>query len=248
MIALHYIEEGAPFPPVESALDEPNGLLAFGADLSPSRLFSAYSQGIFPWFSDDEPLLWWSPNPRAIIELENFKATKSLRKLARQKRYSVTLNYAFDRVIEACASIPRKNLHNGDVSNETWITDDMTYAYRQLHGLGIAQSVEVWEGENLVGGLYGVAIGKVFCGESMFHTQSNTSKLAMYALVEHMKLCKLAFIDCQLPTEHLMSLGAKAISRKQFIAKLQQNNHTLTEQGELTPDYVACWQPKVITS
>ncbi|BFT30156.1 leucyl/phenylalanyl-tRNA--protein transferase [Alteromonas sp. D210916BOD_24] len=247
MIALHYLEEGAPFPPVESALDEPNGLLAFGADLSPSRLFSAYSQGIFPWFSEDEPLLWWSPDPRAIIELHDFNATKSLRKLARQQKYLVTLNHAFDRVIAACASIPRKSLHNGDVSNETWITDDMTQAYSQLHGLGLAQSVEVWDKDILVGGLYGVAIGKVFCGESMFHTQSNTSKLAMYALVEHMKACKLAFIDCQLPTEHLMSLGAKAISRNAFVTKLRQNNHTLTDEGKLTSEYLACWQPKVIT-
>ncbi|MEC9333574.1 MAG: leucyl/phenylalanyl-tRNA--protein transferase, partial [Pseudomonadota bacterium] len=159
MIALHYIEEGAPFPPVDTALDEPNGLLAFGGDLSPARLFSAYSQGIFPWFSDDEPLLWWSPDPRAIIELDNFVASKSLKKLARKRKYTVTLNHAFDRVIEACSSTPRKNHNTEELNSETWITDDMIAAYRQLNGLGLAHSVEVWDGETLVGGLYGVGIG-----------------------------------------------------------------------------------------
>ncbi len=247
MIALHYIEEGAPFPPVENALDEPNGLLAFGADLSPSRLFSAYSQGIFPWFSDDEPLLWWSPNPRAIIELDEFIASKSLRKLAKQQKYRVTLNKAFERVIDACALIPRKRAHSDDLSSETWITDDMISAYCQLHHVGIAHSVEVWEEDELVGGLYGVGIGKVFCGESMFHTKSNTSKLAMLALVEHMKSFNLTFIDCQLPTAHLTSLGATPLSRDEFIEKLYVNNHTLNDEGELLADYIACWQPKVIT-
>lgn len=247
MIALHYIESNAPFPSVDTALDEPNGLLAFGADLSPSRLFAAYSQGIFPWFSDDEPLLWWSPNPRAIIELDNFVASKSLLKLARKRRYRITLNHNFEKVIDACSSIPRKNPNNDGVSNETWITDEMVRAYCHLHGLGIAHSVEVWDDEALVGGLYGVGIGKVFCGESMFHTQSNTSKLAMYALVKHMQSHSMAFIDCQLPTDHLCSLGAKAITRDHFIDKLYENNQTLNEDGELSEHYRAQWQPKVIT-
>ena len=247
MLALHYNEEGAPFPPVETALSEPNGLLAFGADLSPARLYSAYSQGIFPWFSDEEPLLWWSPSPRAIIELDEFIASKSLRKLVRQQRYSVTLNRAFDSVIEACSSTPRKNPNSVDVSNDTWITHDMIDAYRQLHTLGLAHSVEVWESDNLVGGLYGVGIGKVFCGESMFHTLSNTSKLAMFALVAHMKRMNMAFIDCQLPTDHLASLGAKPIERPKFIEKLEANNHTLDARGALLSDYIHRWQPQVIT-
>ncbi|MEC8296950.1 MAG: leucyl/phenylalanyl-tRNA--protein transferase [Pseudomonadota bacterium] len=247
MIALHYIEEGAPFPPVDTALDEPNGLLAFGGDLSPARLFSAYSQGIFPWFSDDEPLLWWSPDPRAIIDLDNFVASKSLKKLARKQKYTVTLNYAFDRVIEACSSTPRKNPNTGELNSETWITDDMIGAYRQLNGLGLAHSVEVWDGETLVGGLYGVGIGKVYCGESMFHRESNTSKLAMMALVEHMKSHDMAFIDCQLPTDHLSSLGANVLSRENFIEKLENNNHTLTEDGRLSEDYLNRWKPRVIT-
>ncbi|WP_338517704.1 leucyl/phenylalanyl-tRNA--protein transferase [Alteromonas gracilis] len=247
MLALHYIEEGAPFPSVDTALNEPNGLLAFGADLSPARLFSAYSQGIFPWFSDEEPLLWWSPDPRAIIELDEFIASKSLKKLARKQRYPITLNHAFDEVIEACSSIPRKSPNSEDMSSETWITDDMVEAYKHLHALGLAHSVEVWDGDDLVGGLYGVGIGKVFCGESMFHSKSNASKLAMLALVEHMKQHNMAFIDCQLPTEHLSSLGAKAITRRQFTEKLYRNNHTLNDEGALSSDYLARWQPKVIT-
>ncbi|WOI35966.1 leucyl/phenylalanyl-tRNA--protein transferase [Alteromonas sp. CI.11.F.A3] len=247
MIALPYLDIDTPFPPVSEALDDPNGLLAFGADLSAQRLFSAYSSGIFPWFSDDEPLLWWSPNPRSIIELDDFVCSKSLRKLARQKRYKVTLNNAFDSVINACANIPRKNPNSQAPSQDTWITDDMQKAYSYLHQLGLAHSVEVWDGEELVGGLYGVGVGKVYCGESMFHKQSNTSKLAMLALVEHMKRNKMAFIDCQLPTEHLSSLGAKTIFRNEFIEKLQTSNHTLTDEGSLTDEYKHQWHPQVIT-
>ncbi|MDO6568132.1 leucyl/phenylalanyl-tRNA--protein transferase [Alteromonas sp. 1_MG-2023] len=247
MIALPYLDIDTPFPPVSEALDDPNGLLAFGADLSAQRLFSAYSSGIFPWFSDDEPLLWWSPNPRSIIELDDFVCAKSLRKLARQKRYKVTLNNAFDSVINACANIPRKNPNSQAPSQDTWITEDMQKAYSYLHQLGLAHSVEVWDGDALVGGLYGVGVGKVYCGESMFHKQSNTSKLAMLALVEHMKRSKMAFIDCQLPTDHLSSLGAKTIFRNEFIEKLQTNNHTLTDEGSLTDEYKHQWHPQVIT-
>jgi len=247
MIALPFLELDTPFPPISQALDEPNGLLAFGADLSAQRLFSAYSQGIFPWFSDDEPLLWWSPNPRAIIELDDFLCTKSLRKLARKQLYTVTLNKAFERVIHACADIPRTNPHTQETSQDTWITQDMQKAYVYLHQLGLAHSVEVWDGDTLVGGLYGVGVGKVYCGESMFHTKSNTSKLAMLALVEHMKHHQMAFIDCQLPTDHLASLGAKSISRNEFIEKLQANNHTLSEAGSLSTDYMNQWAPQVIT-
>ncbi|MDP6879976.1 MAG: leucyl/phenylalanyl-tRNA--protein transferase, partial [Alteromonas macleodii] len=159
----------------------------------------------------------------------------------------VTLNYAFDRVIEACSSTPRKNPNTGELNSETWITDDMIRAYRQLNGLGLAHSVEVWDGKTLVGGLYGVGIGKVYCGESMFHRESNTSKLAMMALVEHMKSHDMAFIDCQLPTDHLASLGANVLSRENFIEKLENNNHTLTEDGRLSEDYLNRWKPRVIT-
>ncbi|WP_334062353.1 leucyl/phenylalanyl-tRNA--protein transferase [Alteromonas genovensis] len=247
MLALHYIENDAPFPPVHEALDDPNGLLAFGGDLSPQRLFSAYSQGIFPWFSDDEPLLWWSPDPRAIISLDDFCVSKSLKKLVRQRKYTVTLNHAFDRVIDTCSAIPRVTQSGSGVSNETWITDDMKAAYSQLHGLGIAHSVEVWENEELVGGLYGVGIGKVYCGESMFHKKSNASKLAMVALVEHMRSQQMAFIDCQLPTDHLASLGASTVSRKDFIKTLRENNQTVNSQGELSSEYAQRWRPREIT-
>ena len=247
MIALPYLELDTPFPPVSEALEDPNGLLAFGADLSVQRLFSAYSQGIFPWYSADEPILWWSPNPRAIIELSSFRCSRSLQKLARKKIYTVTLNHAFEQVIEACSRIPRHNPNTQEVSNETWITDDMLQAYCNLHHIGLAHSVEVWQEQTLVGGLYGVGIGKIYCGESMFHRKSNTSKLAMLALVEHMKRNNMAFIDCQLPTEHLTSLGAISISRDKFIEKLRANNHTLTDEGSLTTDYIGRWKPQVIT-
>lgn len=248
MIELPYLNPETPFPSVEKALSEPNGLLAYGATLDAPRLFSAYSNGIFPWFSDDEPILWWSPNPRAIIELDEFHVSKSLRKLINKKRYTITLNQAFDNVIAACAHIPRKNPHDDAPSTETWIVDDMITAYTRLHGAGIAHSVEVWdESKSLVGGLYGVAVGGVYCGESMFHRQPNTSKLAMYALVTHMKSHDMAFIDCQLPTEHLGSLGAKVLPRSTFIHRLQQHNATLDNDGRLIASYRTRWQGGNIT-
>ena len=216
MIALHYIENNAPFPSVDTALDEPNGLLAFGADLSPSRLFSAYSQGIFPWFSDDEPLLWWSPNPRAIIELDDFVASKSLLKLARKRRYHVTLNYSFDKVIAACSSIPRKTPNNDGVSNETWITEEMVKAYCHLHGLGIAHSVEVWDDETLVGGLYGLQIGSIFCGESMFSRQTNASKVALVHLCARLWKAGFDILDSQFVNEHLKQFGCYDIPNAEY--------------------------------
>lgn len=247
MIQLHHLDVDSPFPPVSEALDDPNGLLAYGADLSPQRLFTAYSNGIFPWFSEGEPLLWWSPTPRAIIDLGEFICSKSLKKLAKQKKFRVTLNHSFEDVISACATIPRQSLTNTNTSADTWITQDMQQAYIQLHQLGIAHSVEVWDDNELVGGLYGVGIGKVFCGESMFHRKSNTSKLAMLALVQHMKQQGLLFIDCQLPTDHLSSLGAKSVGRNRFIQKLHDNNQTLDESGRLSAEYLSYWQAKDIT-
>ncbi|MDB2330766.1 leucyl/phenylalanyl-tRNA--protein transferase [Alteromonas sp.] len=247
MITLPFLEANSPFPPVSSALDDPNGLLAYGADLSPHRLFSAYSQGIFPWFSDDEPLLWWSPTPRAIIPLDEFNASKSLRKLVKKQRYVVTLNHAFTDVIQACSTIPRKKQNSTETSTDTWITDDMMSAYINIHNLGLAHSVEVWNSDTLVGGLYGVGIGKVYCGESMFHREPNTSKLAMFALVTHMKRHGMAFIDCQLPTEHLATMGATSIPRAEFVSKLQKNNQTLEESGKLKSEYIAQWERQVIT-
>lgn len=248
MIELPYLAENTPFPPVSEALNDPNGLLAFGGSLSVRRLFEAYSKGIFPWFSDQEPLLWWSPDPRAIIEPTQFKASKSLRKLARQQRHTVTMNYAFAEVIQQCASIARKSPGSNRISHDTWITQEMLLAYQRLHDAGMAHSVEVWDDHNkLVGGLYGVAVGAVFCGESMFHIAPNTSKLAMYALVKHMLRNELAFIDCQLPTEHLSSLGASTLRRTEFISRLSQHNTMLDNNGSISPRYQQHWQKQVIT-
>lgn len=247
MLELPYLHDTTPFPSVNTALDEPNGLLAFGGTLDVNRLFNAYSNGIFPWFGEDEPILWWSPDPRAIIPLEAFSASRSLRKLAAKQRYRITLNHDFPQVIQACASIPRKHPGSEDVSADTWITDDMQHAYTNLYHAGLAHSVEVWEDTTLVGGLYGVAIGEVFCGESMFHRQSNTSKLAMLALVNHMRAHQLAFIDCQLPTDHLASLGAMTLPRSDFVTRLQQHNQTLDTTGKLRAAYRRCWSSQDIT-
>ena len=248
MIELPYISDTTPFPPVDNALSEPEGLLAFGGDLSVFRLFNAYSNGIFPWFSEDEPILWWSPTPRAIIRLEDFHVSRSLKKLATKQSYRVTLNKAFDAVIQACATIPRKHPSSSALSHETWISKEMIQAYTTLHHKGLAHSVEVWSVEGkLVGGLYGVGIGKVYCGESTFHKHPNASKLAMMALVRHMQAKGMAFIDCQLPTEHLTSLGAHALIRKDFIKLLRENGQTLNDQGELSQAYRGYWQSGNIT-
>ncbi len=246
-IALPFLGRETPFPPVSAALHDPNGLLAYGGDLSVPRLLSAYSQGIFPWYSDLEPILWWSPSPRAIIELDNFHASRSLRKLARAKQYRVTLNHDFQQVIGFCATIPRRMPGTNETSDDTWITDEMQTAYSTLHEAGFAHSVEVWDDDVLLGGLYGVAIGQVFCGESMFHRANNVSKLAMLALVRHMQRYNMAFIDCQMPTPHLMSLGATPISREQFVAKLARCNQTLDDKGNIFSDYRMCWSRGEIT-
>lgn len=221
MIQLYQLDSSYSFPPIDSALTEPNGLLAFGGDLSVGRLAVAYQQGVFPWFSQGEPILWWSPSPRAILELNQFHCSKSLKKLINKQRYRLTLNHAFDQVIDACAQIRRKATgYSSESENSTWITPSMIKAYKQLHQFGLASSVEVWDNEKLVGGLYGVTQGAVFCGESMFHRADNTSKLAFWGLVQHMIRNNLAFIDCQLENPHLSSLGCKNISRPAFLKKL----------------------------
>ena len=222
MIQLYQLDNSLHFPSAEQSLDEPNGLLAFGGDLSVRRLISAYQQGIFPWYNPGEPILWWSPDPRAVLPLNNFHRSRSLLKLIRQRRYTYSINNAFIRVIQACASVPRfqPGSETGELAG-TWITDEMTDAYIALHEAGHAHSVEVWDGSNLVGGLYGVAVGGVFCGESMFHIAPNTSKLAFSALVSHMQSHALDFIDCQLENPHLVRLGCETIDRKHFLRALQ---------------------------
>jgi leucyl/phenylalanyl-tRNA--protein transferase len=219
------------FPSTDTALIEPNGLLAFGGDLSPRRLILAYSSGIFPWYSQNEPIMWWSPNPRGILPLDNFKCSKSLKKFARNCDYQITINKAFDQVIDICATIPRND-------SGTWITDDMINAYKKLHLLGHAHSIEVWSDNVLVGGLYGVIVGKVFCGESMFHKATNGSKLAMLSLVEYLKYQGAEFIDCQMQNPHLASLGCIEVPRTKFLTILSEQNQQSFDND--------VWQPQTL--
>lgn len=204
------------FPALERALREPNGLLAAGGDLSAERLIAAYRHGCFPWFSEGQPLLWWSPDPRTVLFPEEFHLSRSLAKLLRQQRYRVTFDQDFAAVIEGCAS-PR------DYADGTWITDSMRAAYLELHQRGLAHSVEVWDGEQLVGGLYGLAMGQLFFGESMFSRADNASKIGFATLVSKLREWGFALIDCQMPTRHLHSFGARPITRAEFAHYLQQH-------------------------
>ena len=209
-------DESLEFPPTSEALEYPNGLLAAGGDLTPNRLIRAYAQGIFPWFSEDEPIMWWSPTPRCVIYPEHFHASKSLRKLSRKDTYQVRFNKNFLQVIEECSK------ERADQAG-TWITEDMKLAYFELHQMGFAHSVEVYRDEQLVGGLYGVGIGGIFFGESMFSSEPNTSKLAIYKLSELMKAKDLPLIDCQVTSDHLLTLGAAEIDRDEFENTLSSN-------------------------
>ena len=202
------------FPPVSEALEAPNGLLAAGGDLSAERILAAYRQGIFPWYNPDEPILWWSPNPRCVLFPDELHVSRSLRKAVRRGDYRLTFDTAFERVIQSCAA-PR-----GD-NPDTWISADMEHAYCRLHLLGHAHSVELWREGALIGGLYGIALGGVFFGESMFSTQSNASKIAFVHLVEQLKEWGYAMVDCQVYSDHLASLGAREIPRRQFIDELR---------------------------
>ncbi|GAA5317140.1 MAG: leucyl/phenylalanyl-tRNA--protein transferase [Candidatus Pelagadaptatus aseana] len=209
MIQLPFIEPGATsFPATSNALEDPNGLLAFGGDLSPQQLFAAYRKGIFPWFDDESPILWWSPSPRLVLKPSQLHVSKSMRKLLRQRPFTVTTDKAFEAVITACAE-PRED-------QGTWITEEMIAAYCELHHHGIAHSIEVWEQDTLVGGLYGVAIGSVYFGESMFSLRSNASKYGFISLVEQLDRLNYQLIDCQVHTNHLASLGAEEVSRPEF--------------------------------
>ncbi|MBI3771547.1 MAG: leucyl/phenylalanyl-tRNA--protein transferase [Gammaproteobacteria bacterium] len=201
------------FPPVELALSEPNGLLAIGGDLKPERIIKAYQHGIFPWFSEDQPILWWSPNPRAVLFPEQLRVARSLRKTIKKEIYSITLDQAFNDVIHACAA-PR-NANNG-----TWITPQMINAYCELHRRGLAHSVEAWQNGKLAGGLYGIALGKVFFGESMFNRATDASKVAFVYLVTQLQRWGFHVIDCQVTTSHLISLGATEIDRQRFVELL----------------------------
>jgi len=213
--ALDPTDPDSPFPDVSQALREPDGLLAVGGDLTPRRLVRAYRQGIFPWYSEDQPLLWWSPNPRAVLLPESFKISRSLRKSIRKGNFEVVVDRDFDAVIANCAS-PR------DDGQGTWITPEMDRAYSDLHRLGVAHSIETWLDGELVGGLYGLAIGAVFFGESMFSRTPDASKLALTALVQRMRRCDMRLIDCQVPSQHLASLGAVNIRRSSFVKLLSK--------------------------
>ncbi len=198
-----------PFPPVNTAERDPDGLLAVGGDLTPIRLLNAYRFGIFPWFSDEQPILWWSPDPRTVLFPNRIKISKSLKKTVRNRNYSFKFDHAFSEVIKQCAT-PQPG------REETWITDEMMEAYNQLHQLGHAHSAEVWEEERLVGGLYGVAIGRVFFGESMFSHTRDASKIALVHLASRLEQQDFGLIDCQVYTSHLVSLGAEEIERSYF--------------------------------
>ena len=202
------------FPPTQAALDSPNGLLAAGGELSPIWLVDAYRRGIFPWFSDDDPILWWSPDPRMILLPEQFKQRRSLTKRLRHGGFHITLDQHFDQVIQACAA-PRGS------ETGTWITDEMRDAYSLLHALGIAHSIEVHQHGQLVGGLYGVAMGPIFFGESMFSRAADASKVALAHLAKAMRENGGKLIDCQMHTPHLASLGAITVAREAFINYLE---------------------------
>ena len=211
-----WLRGDAPFPPVSKAFKSPNGLLCAGGDLSPGRIVDAYSHGIFPWYSEGDPILWWSPDPRMVLFPDELKVSRSLRKSVAREVYETRFNTAFREVIEACAA-PR------DGQSGTWIVPEMVEAYVRLHELGFAHSVESWQEGRLVGGLYGVALGKAFFGESMFARAPDASKVALVRLVERLHASGFRVIDCQQATAHLASLGAREIPRKAFAQLVRES-------------------------
>lgn len=216
MAGLCLLDDDIWFPSPRQALTEPNGLLAVGGDLSIERLQLAYANGIFPWYSDDQPILWWSPNPRCVLFPDRIHISRSLRKRLHKSDYQVTIDQAFSEVIRACAA-PRGR------QDGTWITRDIEVAYRRLHELGMAHSFECWQDGQLVGGLYGVAMGRCFFGESMFSRATDASKIAFVHLAGQLRAWNYAIIDCQVENPHLISLGAESIPRDRFLSILLEN-------------------------
>jgi leucyl/phenylalanyl-tRNA--protein transferase len=211
------------FPhPSESVED---GLLAIGGDLSPQRLVTAYTLGIFPWFGDNEPILWWSPDPRLILFPDKFKVSKSLKHTIKKNIFDIRIDFAFEEVINNCKRISRKD------QNGTWITNEMKDAYIKMHKLGLAHSIETWIDNKLVGGLYGLSLGNAFFGESMFHKYRDASKVAFYYLSQLALDMNLSFIDCQVSSPHLISLGAEEVTRDNFLDLLAESNNKKTRQG-----------------
>jgi leucyl/phenylalanyl-tRNA--protein transferase len=203
-----------PFPPVDYALRDPDGLLALGGDLAPERLLRAYRQGIFPWYSQGQPILWWSPDPRSVLFPDELRISRSLRKILRRRGFRVTFDEAFARVLEGCAA-PRRD------GPGTWITPEMRRAYQRLHHAGHAHSVETWEGQRLVGGLYGLGLGRIFFGESMFSRRPDASKVAFVHLCRQLNRWDFPLIDCQVHSAHLDRLGAVTIPRAEFVQRLE---------------------------
>ncbi|MDP2246793.1 MAG: leucyl/phenylalanyl-tRNA--protein transferase [Nitrosomonadales bacterium] len=213
---IQVLRHDTPFPSVGEALIEPNGLLAIGGNLRPERILDAYSHGIFPWFSEGQPILWWSPDPRMVLFPEELIISRSMTKRLKRQDYEVRFNTAFRQVMQACATTQRSD------QDGTWITDSMIDAYSELHASGYALSAETWIDDSLVGGIYGVAIGRMFYGESMFHHVTNASKIAFIRLVQHLQNQGFGLIDCQMKTSHLASLGAREIPRKEFLQRVSE--------------------------
>ena len=212
---MYFLTSELYFPPVTEASYE--GILAVGGDLSPERLLLAYRNGIFPWFDNDEPILWWSPPQRMVVNPQDYKTAKSLRNILNRQLFKVTFNKNFSEVIRNCKTVHRKG------QDGTWITDSMVQAYEKLHEMGFAKSVEVWQNDELVGGLYGVDLGKVFCGESMFSKVPNASKVAFVTLIKQLKEENYRLLDCQVHNDHLEKLGAFEISRDSYIKILKSS-------------------------
>jgi leucyl/phenylalanyl-tRNA--protein transferase len=215
LVVLNPFDRNQAFPDVEQALEEPNGLLAVGGCLSPRRLENAYRSGVFPWFGKNEPILWWSPDPRLVLWPEKLKISRSLGKRLKHREFQFSVDFCFEKVLDGCAE-PRRYCH------ETWITDEMRLAYLELFKLGLAHSFEAWSQGELIGGLYGVAIGQVFFGESMFHRVTDASKAAFAFACGRLMEWGYRLIDCQVHTHHLVSLGAEKISRSEFVKLLQE--------------------------
>jgi len=224
-----WLEPDMPFPPIDAALDEFNGLLAASAEITPERLLDAYRQGIFPWYDEGQPVLWWSPNPRMVLLLAEFRQTRSLRKAIRQGRYEIRVDSVFRDVIRACAAVPRRG------QSGTWITSAIVESYAALFEQGNAHSVEAWRNDRLVGGLYGVAVGRMFFGESMFALEPDASKVALANLVAMLRLREFPLIDCQQQTAHLASLGARAIPRGEFAERVAALVNWPAPAGRWTP-------------
>lgn len=225
-------QDSIQFPSPRHALAQPNGLLAIGGDLSPARLLAAYHNGIFPWYGAHDPILWWSPDPRGVLEPQNIHLSRSMKKLVHTSPFEIWVNRAFMETVKACAA-PRRDCA------ETWINQELITSYAQLHNTGHAHSIEVWHGTELVGGLYGISVGKVFCGESMFSRITNTSKLAFLALCRHLCQHGGELVDCQMQTEHLATLGVVNWPREQFLTSLYKLRVQQVNQ--------ACWLKQQIT-